>query len=177
MGSGGVGRVLGGRPDGVPVKKTRDSSALYPIRAVSKLTGLGIDTLRAWERRHGAVAPVRDDRGRMYTDADIARLRLLRGAVEHGHSIGRLAGLTDAELRRLAATAEAAPAVAPPPRTSLDTAALTVALQKYDGTAIDQQIQPPRGGSAAARTASGRVDAGAGAGGRRMAPRTGTHRA
>ena len=40
----------------------------------------------------------------MYTDADIARLRLLRGAVEHGHSIGRLAGLTDAELRRLAAS-------------------------------------------------------------------------
>jgi DNA-binding transcriptional MerR regulator len=123
-----------------PVSRQRDSSALYPIRAVSKLTGLGIDTLRAWERRHGAVAPVRDDRGRMYTDADIARLRLLRGAVEHGHSIGRLAGLTDAELRRLAATTEVAPAVAPLPRTSLDTAALTVALQKYDGTAIDQQI-------------------------------------
>ena len=53
---------------------------------------------------------------------------------------GSLAGLTDAELRRLAATAEAAPAVAPSPRTSLDTAALTVALRKYDGTAIDQQI-------------------------------------
>ena len=78
----------------------------------------------------------------MYTDADIARLRLLRGAVEHGHSIGRLAGLTDAELRRLAATADAnaASAVAPTRRTPLDTAALTAALQKYDATAIDQQI-------------------------------------
>ena len=121
------------------MSRTRET-ARYPIRAVSKLTGIGIDTLRAWERRHGAVTPSRDDRGRMYTDADIARLRLLRDAVEHGHSIGRLAGLTDAELRRLAATAEAAPTVAHPPRTSLDTAALTVALQKYDGTAIDQQI-------------------------------------
>jgi methanogenic corrinoid protein MtbC1 len=78
----------------------------------------------------------------MYTDADIARLRLLRGAVEHGHSIGRLAGLTDAELRRLAATADAnaASAVAPTPRTPLDTAALTAALQKYDATSIDQQV-------------------------------------
>ena len=122
------------------VSRTREKTARYPIRAVSRLTGIGIDTLRAWERRHGAVTPSRDDRGRMYTDADIARLRLLRGAVEHGHSIGRLAGLTDADLRRLAATAAAAPAVAPPPRTSLDPAALTVALQKYDGTAIDQQI-------------------------------------
>lgn len=122
------------------MKRQAAKPSRYPIRAVSKLTGIGIDTLRAWERRHGAVTPGRDDRGRMYTDADVARLRLLRGAVEHGHSIGRLAGLTDAELRRLAATAEAAPAVAHPPRTSLDAAALTVALQKYDGTAIDQQI-------------------------------------
>src|SRR3954454_857499 len=120
--------------------KPRNSYAQYPIRAVARLTGIAIDTLRAWERRHRAVTPVRDDRGRMYTDADIARLRLLRGAVEHGHSIGRLAGLTDADLRRLAATANAASPVAPTQRTALDTAALTAALQKYDAAAIDQQI-------------------------------------
>jgi methanogenic corrinoid protein MtbC1 len=108
---------------------------------VSKLTGIGIDTLRAWERRHGAVTPIRDDRGRMYTDADIARLRLLRGAVEHGHAIGRVAGLNDAELRRLAATAGANEvSEAPTRRTSIDTAALAAALQKYDATVIDQQI-------------------------------------
>jgi len=67
--------------------------ARYPIRVVSKMTGLGIDTLRAWERRYGAVTPTRDGRGRMYTEADVARLRLLNGAVEQGHRIGRLAGL------------------------------------------------------------------------------------
>jgi MerR family transcriptional regulator, light-induced transcriptional regulator len=123
------------------VKKPRDTPAHYPIRAVSKLTGVAIDTLRAWERRHSAVTPIRDDRGRMYTDADIARLRLLRGAVEHGHSIGRLAPLTDAELRQLAAAgASAVSEVDPPRRTPIDTAALTAALQKYDATAIDQQI-------------------------------------
>ena len=124
------------------MSKAPGTTASYPIRAVSRLTGIGIDTLRAWERRHGAVTPIRDDRGRMYTDADIARLRLLRGAVEQGHSIGRLAGLTDAELRRLAATAGASAVsdVAPARRAPLDTAALTAALQKYDATAIDQQI-------------------------------------
>ena len=53
----------------------------YPIRAVSKLTGIAIDTLRAWERRYGAVTPVRDSRGRLYSDADVARLRLLHQAV------------------------------------------------------------------------------------------------
>jgi DNA-binding transcriptional MerR regulator/methylmalonyl-CoA mutase cobalamin-binding subunit len=123
------------------VSKTPETSARYPIRAVSKLTGIGIDTLRAWERRHGAVTPVRDDRGRMYTDADIARLRLLRDAVERGHSIGRLAGLDDAELRQLAATA--APIVAAavnPLRRTLDTSALSAALHEYDAAGIDQEI-------------------------------------
>jgi MerR family transcriptional regulator, light-induced transcriptional regulator len=124
------------------VTRTRKTSASYPIRAVSRLTGIGIDTLRAWERRHGAVTPIRDDRGRMYSDADIARLRLLRDAVEHGHTIGRLAGLTDAELRHVAATggASAVSDIAPARRTPIDTAALTAALQRYDATGIDQQI-------------------------------------
>ena len=124
------------------LRKTRETSARYPIRAVSRLTGIGIDTLRAWERRHGAVTPIRDDRGRMYTDTDILRLRLLRDAVEDGHTIGRLAGLTDTELRRLAATAGASAVseVAPTRRTPIDAAALIAALQKYDATAIDQQI-------------------------------------
>jgi methanogenic corrinoid protein MtbC1 len=62
--------------------------------------------------------------------------------VEQGHSIGRLAGLTDAELRRLAATADAsaASAVAPRRRTPFDPATLRAALQKYDATGIDQEI-------------------------------------
>jgi DNA-binding transcriptional MerR regulator len=124
------------------VTKSRHSSAHYPIRAVAKLTGIAIDTLRAWERRHGAVTPIRDDRGRIYTDADIARLRLLRTAVEHGHSIGRVAGLTDAELRRVIGDTGTRPNsdVASKSPGSLDTAALTAALQTYDAIAIDQLI-------------------------------------
>jgi DNA-binding transcriptional MerR regulator/methylmalonyl-CoA mutase cobalamin-binding subunit len=136
--------MRGSRSGRGPVKKPPDTPAHYPIRAVSKLTGVAIDTLRAWERRHSAVTPIRDDRGRMYTDADIARLRLLRGAVERGHSIGRLAGLADAELRHLASAgtnvASAIAPIAPTRPTPIDTAALTAALQKYDATAIDQQI-------------------------------------
>ncbi|MCC7241892.1 MAG: MerR family transcriptional regulator [Acidobacteria bacterium] len=106
------------------------------------MTGIGIDTLRAWERRHGAVTPVRDDRGRMYTEADVARLRLLRAAVDHGHSIGRLAGLTDGDLRRIAAVGDetAAPAVAPVRPTAPDTASLDAALRRFDAAAIDQEI-------------------------------------
>jgi DNA-binding transcriptional MerR regulator len=115
--------------------------AHYPIRAVSRLTGIGIDTLRAWERRHRAITPVRDDRGRMYTEADVARLRLLRDAVEHGHSIGRLAKLSDEQLRQIAAAAViAVPADDAVRRTSLDAAALSAALHRFDAAGIDQEI-------------------------------------
>ncbi|MBS1788784.1 MAG: MerR family transcriptional regulator [Acidobacteria bacterium] len=81
---------------------------LYPIRAVSKLTGISIDTLRAWERRHNVVTPQRDERGRLYSDADVHRLRLLSAAVEKGHAISRLASLNDEELQTLIANPVAA---------------------------------------------------------------------
>ncbi|MFN0086295.1 MAG: MerR family transcriptional regulator [Blastocatellia bacterium] len=76
-------------------------SLLYPIRAVSKQTGISIDTLRAWEKRYQVVAPRRDKRGRLYTEADMQRLRLLSAAVDNGHAIGRLAALKDEELQAL----------------------------------------------------------------------------
>ncbi len=73
----------------------------YPIRIVSKLTGLSADTLRAWERRYRAVVPSRDEHGRMYTDADIERLNLLRQVVEAGHSISKLAAMSNEQLREI----------------------------------------------------------------------------
>lgn len=75
---------------------------LYPIRAVAKLTGIPVDTLRAWERRYRAVTPDRSARGRLYSDAEVRRLLLMRSAVDGGHAIGQVAGLSDAELRDLA---------------------------------------------------------------------------
>ena len=124
------------------MSKRHEAPARYPIRAASRLTGIGIDTLRAWERRYGAVTPTRDDRGRMYTEVDVARLRLLNGAVEQGHSIGRLAALSDDQLRDLCAAAGGvtAPAVDASRRTPLDTTALLTALREYDAVGIDQEL-------------------------------------
>ena len=114
----------------------REHSALYPIRAVSRLTGIAIDTLRAWERRYGAVTPVRDDRGRLYTDADVARLRLINGAVAAGHSIGRIARLDQDELARLAAGPPGSTEPAPPP----DPAPLRDAIARFDSESVDQEF-------------------------------------
>ena len=76
----------------------------YRVGMVSKMTDLSTHTLRMWEKRYAAVLPTRTEAGgRLYTDADIERLRLLRKLVDGGHSIGGIAKLPDVDLRRMAA--------------------------------------------------------------------------
>ena len=75
----------------------------YPIRAVAKITGLSLDTLRAWERRYKAVVPERSERGRQYGPEHIERLLLLNQLVQKGHAIGGIASRSDEELRGLLA--------------------------------------------------------------------------
>jgi DNA-binding transcriptional MerR regulator len=80
----------------------KEMSGLYPMRVVSRLTGLSADTIRVWERRYGAVAPDRTDGNkRRYSGAHVRRLVLLRRATELGHSIGQVVELSDQDLRRL----------------------------------------------------------------------------
>jgi MerR family transcriptional regulator, light-induced transcriptional regulator len=73
----------------------------YPIRAVSRLTGLCPDTIRAWERRYGAIIPVRKGLSRVFSQEQIHRLMLLREVIGRGHSIGQIASMTDDQLREL----------------------------------------------------------------------------
>jgi methanogenic corrinoid protein MtbC1 len=75
----------------------------HPIAVVAERTGLSQDVLRVWERRYSAVEPKRSSDGRrLYSDADIARLRLLYAAANAGRSIGQVAGLSTEELARIA---------------------------------------------------------------------------
>ena len=81
---------------------TNDDSAQYLIRTVSKRSGVKSDLVRAWERRYQAVNPVRTAGGhRVYTDQDIARLKLLNEATNNGHSISQIAQLSLDELQQL----------------------------------------------------------------------------
>jgi DNA-binding transcriptional MerR regulator len=73
----------------------------HPIRVVARLTGIPVDTLRAWERRYQAVKPARVGRERLYGDGEIRRLLLLRSAVDSGHAIRHVAPLSDAALEEL----------------------------------------------------------------------------
>src|SRR5688500_3805487 len=69
---------------------------------VAERTGLSPDLLRVWERRYRVVEPSRATDGqRLYSDADVERLRLLRLATQAGRTIRRVAQLRTAELSEL----------------------------------------------------------------------------
>ena len=87
--------------------------AKYRVGMVAKMTGLSTHTLRMWEKRYAAVVPQRTEAGgRLYTDADVERLRLLHRLVRQGHAIGGIAKLANPELRQMASVS---PSVAAEP--------------------------------------------------------------
>src|SRR4030095_11896161 len=74
----------------------------HTMKVVVRKTGLSPHVIRMWEKRYGAVTPSRTDtRRRLYTDAEIARLVLLRQATLFGHSIGQIADLPTDQLYEL----------------------------------------------------------------------------
>lgn len=81
----------------------------HPIGVVAERTGLSPDLLRVWERRYRAVEPSRATDGqRLYSDADVERLRLLRLATQAGRSIRQVAQMGTAELTQLVREDESA---------------------------------------------------------------------
>jgi MerR family transcriptional regulator, light-induced transcriptional regulator len=128
------------------------SSLRYPISAVARLTGLHLDTIRAWERRHGAVVPERGPRGRVYSDAQVERLRLLAALVRQGHTIGQVASMSTPGLEEL--LYRTAPPVAPAgPSGGAPRDAMTPvldAIERFDYPAVDREVArlsalfPPR---------------------------------
>ena len=73
----------------------------YKIGAVAKVTGIGSETLRAWERRYQAVLPKRSEAGdRIYSREDLNKLFLLKNLVDAGNAIGTIAHLSIPELKQ-----------------------------------------------------------------------------
>jgi DNA-binding transcriptional MerR regulator/methylmalonyl-CoA mutase cobalamin-binding subunit len=76
--------------------------ARYPIRVVAERTGLTPAAIRAWERRYAIVAPSRSEGAqRLYTDADVERLRLVTQLSAEGYSLAELARRSTTMLARL----------------------------------------------------------------------------
>jgi len=91
--------------------------AEYNIGAVARLTGISTHNLRAWEKRHQLHPGERSDGGRrVYNEADVERLRLIKQCTDLGHSISKLAGLSVDELKsNLAQLAQAGRSNQPAP--------------------------------------------------------------
>lgn len=64
---------------------------LYTIGTVSKLTGIGAITLRAWERRYGLIQPVRKESGhRLYTRQHIDQINRITALTQQGMRISQI---------------------------------------------------------------------------------------
>ncbi|MGB8712343.1 MAG: MerR family transcriptional regulator, partial [Onishia taeanensis] len=69
---------------------------LYPIREVSRLTGVNSVTLRAWERRYGLIRPQRTAKGhRLYAYEDVERVEHILQWLNRGVPVSQVRELLD----------------------------------------------------------------------------------
>ena len=125
------------------------SERSYTMKVVARRTGLSPHVIRMWEKRYEVVAPARTDtRRRLYTEADITRLRLLRQATLLGYTISRIAALPTDQLQALvnaeAVTAPPGPPTLPAPPDPLPAqsflAACLDAVQRLDTVALETTL-------------------------------------
>jgi DNA-binding transcriptional MerR regulator len=73
--------------------------------AVARMAHMPVSTLRIWEQRYQAIGPSTASSGhRLYSTADVQRVRLLRQLTGQGHAIGAIAALDAAQLQQVAST-------------------------------------------------------------------------
>jgi MerR family transcriptional regulator, light-induced transcriptional regulator len=71
-----------------------DSDGVLRIGELSKRSGVSPELLRAWERRYGLLRPVRSAGGlRLYTPADVERVRVMRQHLADGLAAAEAAAL------------------------------------------------------------------------------------
>jgi MerR family transcriptional regulator, light-induced transcriptional regulator len=77
----------------------KGSEDFVTIGELSKLTGIGIHTLRVWEKRYGAPESIRlPSNHRRYSRIEVDRLQTINRALESGHKLSDVVGRTFQEL-------------------------------------------------------------------------------
>ncbi len=105
------------------------------IADVERDTGLGKDTLRAWERRYGFPRPQRDGQGeRRYPSAQVEKLRAIKRLLDAGHRPGGLVSRSLAELQALGDRAATQPVAGGARDDEVD--ALLGLLARHDAQAL-----------------------------------------
>ncbi len=111
------------------------------IGEVSRRTGVGVPTLRAWERRYGLLSPARTDGGhRLYRERDVAHVRAMQRLLDDGWSAGAAA-------RQVLREPPAATGPVAPEPTAADREAAAVlvtrledAIDAFDAGAADEAL-------------------------------------
>jgi MerR family transcriptional regulator, light-induced transcriptional regulator len=111
--------------------------AWLSIGALSRATGVPVETLRTWESRYGFPVPERKPSGhRVYPLAAVPRLRRIAQALALGHRAGQVVGASEGALGQLLATAPSdATPISPVPRTTEspgDTAGLLELVARFE---------------------------------------------
>ena len=132
-----VGSLGGGGARGAMTDSASEKGP-FKMRTIARLTEFSPEVLRAWERRHGLLQPLRGTGGhRLYTEDDLAVLRRVKNLMSEGRSIGEIAGLGREFL--LDAPREARPPVqgaAPPPINAGGDAAISTELERGSQTIV-----------------------------------------
>ncbi|HEY9456503.1 MAG TPA: MerR family transcriptional regulator [Gaiella sp.] len=116
-------------PAGRPFAAEGDK--LLRIGELSRRVGVPVESLRAWERRYGLVAPSRTRGGfRLYGEDDVARVLAMRSHLD--------AGLSAAQAARLSLAEDAAVRAAPAP--VADASELVAALDRFDETGAQRAL-------------------------------------
>lgn len=93
-----------------------DPGAWLSIGALSRATGIAVETLRTWESRYGFPVPERKPSGhRVYPVSSVPRLRRVARALSLGHRAGQVVGASE---EALSALLESSAAPAPLPATA-----------------------------------------------------------
>ena len=106
------------------------------IQQLSQEIGIGVDTLRIWERRYGFPIPTRSARGhRNYSGDQVDDLRIVKKLQSLGHRPGKIFALSSAERQKLL-TAAAEQEV--PPNQSLQSLTKKFSPGQIDGELREQ---------------------------------------
>ena len=113
-----------------------DAGELLPIREVVRLTGVNPVTLRAWERRHGLLSPVRTEGGhRLYSHADVDTIRSIVSWTSRGVAISKVGAMLE---RSRSVAAQEVPQASEDEQWSPWWNALRGALSRFDAPRLEQ---------------------------------------
>jgi len=115
---------------------------LWPMGAVTRRTGIGEHTLRAWERRFGFPTPERLPSGhRRYTQAQVQQLLLINAALALGYRAGDVVPLDIDQIEALLRQHEAVDAAVPETRDDDWLRGVLDASRRFDRAALTSLLQ------------------------------------